>query len=142
MVVHVFRNLFWKICPLFGQILITCLKCSRLSFSPSSYSEKKRWSRGCELLLPCIFNNKDTNTISRTKQAIEKTIHSNDFLRGNNQCVRNYQRSSISLTIKTFGEYMKSTQSQQSLRIHGRCFNNFFSTFLWYLLVQSWQRRH
>ena len=32
-----------KICPLFGQILITCLKCSRASFSPSCYSEKVRW---------------------------------------------------------------------------------------------------
>ena len=38
--VHVFRNLFLKICSLFGQILITCLKYSRASFSPSSYSEK------------------------------------------------------------------------------------------------------
>ena len=35
-----------KICPLFGQILITCLKCSRASFLPSSYSEKMRWGRG------------------------------------------------------------------------------------------------
>ena len=38
--VHVFHNLFWKIGPLFGQILITCLKFSRTSFSPNSYSEK------------------------------------------------------------------------------------------------------
>ena len=45
--VHVFRNLFWKICPLFGQILITCLKCSRASFSPPSiFREKMRWGRG------------------------------------------------------------------------------------------------
>ena len=35
-----------KICPLFGQILIPCLKCSRASFLPSSYSEKMRWGRG------------------------------------------------------------------------------------------------
>ena len=44
--VYVFRNLFWKICPLFGQILITCLKCS--SFSPSFYvscSEKMLWDK-------------------------------------------------------------------------------------------------
>ena len=27
--IHVFRNLSWKIYPLSGQILITCLKCSR-----------------------------------------------------------------------------------------------------------------
>ena len=40
---QVFRNLFWKICPLFGQILITCLKCSRASFLPFSYSEKMSW---------------------------------------------------------------------------------------------------
>ena len=32
MAVYVFCNLFWKICPLFGQVLITCLKCSRLLF--------------------------------------------------------------------------------------------------------------
>ena len=42
-VVHVFPNLFWKICPLFGHILLTCLKCSRSSFFPPSYSEKMRW---------------------------------------------------------------------------------------------------
>ena len=41
--VHVFCNMFWKICPLFRQILITCLKCSRASFSPFSYSKKMRW---------------------------------------------------------------------------------------------------
>ena len=40
--VHVFRNLFWKISPLFGQILITCLKCSRASFLPSLIT--KRWA--------------------------------------------------------------------------------------------------
>ena len=45
-IVRVFRNLFWKIWPLFGQILITCLKCSRASFSPSFYSEKMHWGRG------------------------------------------------------------------------------------------------
>ena len=44
---HVFRDLFLKIFPLFDQILITCVKCSRASFSPSSYSEKMRWGRGC-----------------------------------------------------------------------------------------------
>ena len=43
---QVFSNLFLKICPLFGQILIACLKCSRASFSLSSYSEKMRWGRG------------------------------------------------------------------------------------------------
>ena len=43
---QVFRNFFLKICPLFGQILITCLKCSRASFLPSSCSEKMRWGRG------------------------------------------------------------------------------------------------
>ena len=46
--VHVSR--IWKISPLFGQILITCLKCSRVSFLPSSYSEKMHWWRGCTLL--------------------------------------------------------------------------------------------
>ena len=47
-VVQIFRRLFWKICPLFGQILIKCLKCSRALFSPSSCSEKMRWGRGWE----------------------------------------------------------------------------------------------
>ena len=49
--VHVFRNLFLKICPLFGQILIACLKCSRASFSPSSHSEKMHWGRGCPVFI-------------------------------------------------------------------------------------------
>ena len=43
---HVFPNLFIKIWPLFGQILITCLKCSRASFSISSCSEKMHWGGG------------------------------------------------------------------------------------------------
>ena len=47
--VHAFCNLFWKIFRLFGQILITCLKCSRASSSPSYYSEKMRWGRGIEI---------------------------------------------------------------------------------------------
>ena len=38
MAVYIFRNIFWKLCPLFGKILIACLKCSRASFSPSFYS--------------------------------------------------------------------------------------------------------
>ena len=38
--------LYSKIYPLFGQILITCVKCSRPSFSPSSYNKKMRWGRG------------------------------------------------------------------------------------------------
>ena len=45
--VQVFPNLFSKIFPLFEQILITYLKCSRASFLLSSYSEKMRWVRGC-----------------------------------------------------------------------------------------------
>ena len=45
--VHVFRNLFLKMYALFGQILITCLKCSRTSFSPSSYSGNMHWRWGC-----------------------------------------------------------------------------------------------
>ena len=44
---NVFLNLFLKICPLFGQILITCVKCSNASFSPSSYSQKMCRRRGC-----------------------------------------------------------------------------------------------
>ena len=44
--VHLFRNLFSKICHLFEQILITCLKCFGVSFSPSSCSIKTRWDYG------------------------------------------------------------------------------------------------
>ena len=43
---QVFSILLLKICPLFGQILITCLKCSRASFSLASYSDKMHWGRG------------------------------------------------------------------------------------------------
>ena len=43
---HIFLNLFIKICPLFGQILITCLKFSSASFSFSSCSEKVHWGWG------------------------------------------------------------------------------------------------
>ena len=39
--IHILRNFLLKM-PL-RQILITCLKCSRASCSPSSYSEKIRW---------------------------------------------------------------------------------------------------
>ena len=42
---HGFPNLFIKICPLFGQILITCLKCSKASFSLSSCGLKMRLGR-------------------------------------------------------------------------------------------------
>ena len=48
---HIFRNLLSKIRPLFEQILITCFKCSRASFSPSSCSEKMPWRRGCEIAI-------------------------------------------------------------------------------------------
>lgn len=37
-VVHVFRNLIWKICTPFGQISITCLKCSK-----ATYSKEMHW---------------------------------------------------------------------------------------------------
>ena len=59
--VHIFCNLFWKICPLFGQILITCLKCSRASFLPSSYNEKMHWGQGWQnknMIYNKIFQNK------------------------------------------------------------------------------------
>ena len=71
---HVFRNLFLKMCPLFGQILITCLKCSRASFSPSSYSEKMRWGRGWTNCWVCYtkehFVNASMNA-SKNKQTNE-----------------------------------------------------------------------
>ena len=47
--VYVFRDLFWQICPLFVQVLIKCLKCSRASSSLSSYSKKLRCERGWDL---------------------------------------------------------------------------------------------
>ena len=46
---YVFRNLFWKICPLLGQILITCLNGSRASSSLCSYGGKICWVRSCLL---------------------------------------------------------------------------------------------
>ena len=55
--VHVFRNLFWKICTLFGQILITCLECSRTSFLLCTYSDKMCWGRCCRHE-NCNFNKK------------------------------------------------------------------------------------
>ena len=58
--VHTFCNLFWKIWPLFGQVLIACLKCSRASFLTSSYSKKMRWGQDCRTdtfweILICLF---------------------------------------------------------------------------------------
>ena len=43
---NLFPNLFLKICALFGKILITCLKCSRVSFSLSTYNDKMHWGQG------------------------------------------------------------------------------------------------
>ena len=51
---HVFLNLFLKICPLFGQILITCMKCSRVSFSSSCYNEKMHCRQVCVTFLNLI----------------------------------------------------------------------------------------
>ena len=59
-------------CPRFGQILITRLKCSRASFSSSSYSEKMRWERACLL-------RKDVNF--RLKVAKEIAIQSKELLK-------------------------------------------------------------
>ena len=55
--VQVFRNSFLKICPLFGQILITCMKCSRASFSPSFCSEKMRWDEVEIIVVPRTCDN-------------------------------------------------------------------------------------
>ena len=41
-----------KVCHIFEQILITCLKCSKASFSPSSHSKKMRWRRGSSCAFP------------------------------------------------------------------------------------------
>ena len=46
----------WKNC-------ITCLKCSRASFSPSSYSDKMRWERGC--LITCPTFSSEVYTVFR-----------------------------------------------------------------------------
>ena len=51
---HVLHNSFWKIRPLFGQILITCLKCSRASFLPSFYCRKMRWDPAWVLIPKAI----------------------------------------------------------------------------------------
>ena len=44
--VHAFHTLFWKICPLFWQLLITCLKCSRCLFC---LPLKAKWCAGDEV---------------------------------------------------------------------------------------------
>ena len=48
--VHVTCNVFWKICHLFAQLLITSLKCSRASFSPSSCNKKMHLGQDLELV--------------------------------------------------------------------------------------------
>ena len=62
--VHLFCNLFLKKKQknsLFGQILTTCLKCSRASFLTSSYSKKMCLGHGCrsntfwKKLIICLF---------------------------------------------------------------------------------------
>ena len=54
MTTHVLHNLFWKIRPLFGQILITCLKCSRASFLLSFYCRKMHWDPSWVLIQKAI----------------------------------------------------------------------------------------
>lgn len=44
--VYAFYMFFWLRYPLFEYILITCLICSRASYSPSSYGKKIHWGRG------------------------------------------------------------------------------------------------
>lgn len=44
--VYAFCMFFWLRYHLFEYILITCLICSRASFSPSSYGKKIHWGRG------------------------------------------------------------------------------------------------
>ena len=71
-------------------MLITCLKCSRASFSLSSYSEKMHWGQSCYLLcfvktfrfsateslvLDKIFGGKPKN-LRKTEQE-QKTLVSN-----------------------------------------------------------------
>ena len=53
--VPVFLNLFWKTCPLFRQILITCLNCFRAFFLLSSFSDKMHLGQGCDILNMSIF---------------------------------------------------------------------------------------
>ena len=49
--VHVFCNIFLKICPLFGKILMICFKSSWTSFLPFSYWEKMRWEQRWEKII-------------------------------------------------------------------------------------------
>ena len=73
--VHIFRNLFCKICPLFGQILIKCLECSRASFSLYSYSKKMRWGRENTLSLFCTLISISRYTYSISVLHCPATIH-------------------------------------------------------------------
>ena len=65
MSVHVFRNLFWKLYPLFGQILITRFKFSRAFFLLFFYS--KKISREQSRLIGYLLNDARTFLIRKVR---------------------------------------------------------------------------
>ena len=89
---HVFCNLFWQICPLFGQILITCLKCFRAFFSPFFIAKRfpSKYNLNFPLLVCIKFLKKFESTITdedrksqptltkKLKEACNKKINSKD----------------------------------------------------------------
>ena len=68
-VAHVFRNLFWKICPLFGKILITCLKSCK-----ATYSKKMHWGGGeghqCKCFLWILQKKLRTPSLQNTSRKL------------------------------------------------------------------------
>ena len=65
MSVHVFRNLFWKLYPLFGQILITRFKFSRAFFLLFFYSKKISREQG--RLIGYLLNDARTFLIRKVR---------------------------------------------------------------------------
>ena len=71
--VLVCRNLFWELCPLFGKILVTCLKCSRVFFV---FLLQRRNALGSRL--SCEY--RDNTSLRNIKTDQVKTVSYEDAL--------------------------------------------------------------
>ena len=71
--VLVCRNLFWELCPLFGKILVTCLKCSRVFFVFLLQRKNALGSR-----LSCEY--RDNTSLRNVKTDQVKTVSYEDAL--------------------------------------------------------------
>ena len=95
---HVLRNLFWKICSLFRQIPITFLKCSRASFSPSSFSKKMPWDEVGKYFFKGVSQNGFQSWMSQTFIKVPANIY---LFKVNNVNTRKSCKICSQLTIKT-----------------------------------------